>query len=249
MQDNALDNKVALITGGARRIGAEVARTLHQQGMRLIIHHRSSDEEAHALQDVLNAQRPRSVMLIKGDLLDIHKITHLAKEAVKAFSRLDVIVNNASSFYPTPVGEVTEKKWDDLIGTNLKAPFFLAQAAASELKKNHGAIVNIVDIYGQQPLKKHAVYSAAKAGLIMLTKALAKDLAPEVRVNAVAPGAILWPEHDNDEVAQQRLISRTPLKRMGTPTEIAHAVLFLIRDATFVSGHIMPVDGGRSVAF
>lgn len=247
MQNSALNDKVALVTGGGRRIGAEIARRLHQHNMRLVLHYHSSDAEARALQKALNKQRPDSVVLIKGDLLDNYKTAHLVQESIKVFSRLDAVVNNASSFFPTPIGDTSEHDWNDLFGTNLKAPFFLAQAAAGELKKNRGAIVNITDIYGIRPLKNHSVYSTAKAGLIMLTRALARELAPEVRVNAVAPGAILWPEHDNDEVAHQRLISRTPLKRMGTPGEIADAVLFLVRDAGFVSGHVIPVDGGRSV--
>ncbi len=246
MQNSVLNDKVALVTGGARRIGAEIATRLHAEGMRLVLHYHSSDAEARALQDLLNDKRSDSVVLIKGDLLDNHKITHLAQQSIKMFTRLDAIVNNASTFFPTPVGDTSEEDWNNLFGTNLKAPFFLAQATAAELKKNRGVIVNIADIYGVRPLKNHAVYSTAKAGLIMLTRALARELAPEVRVNAVAPGAILWPDHDHDEVAQQRLISRTPLKRMGTPREIADTVLFLIRDAGFTSGHVIPVDGGRS---
>lgn len=247
MQDKVLNDKVALVTGGSRRIGAEIAKRLHAEGMRLILHYHSSDNDARMLQDRLNKDRPNSVVLIKGDLLDIHKITHLAHESIKVFARLDAVVNNASTFSPTPIGDTSEEDWNSLFGTNLKAPFFLAQATAGELKKNQGAIVNITDIYGVRPLKNHSVYCTAKAGLIMLTRALARELAPEVRVNAVAPGAILWPEDDHDEVAHQRLISRTPLKRMGTPQEIAQTVLFLIRDAHFVSGHVVPVDGGRSV--
>ena len=247
MQDSALNDKVALITGGVRRIGAEIATRLHGEGMRLVLHYHSSDVEAHTLQTALNKERTDSVVLIKGDLLDNHKITHLVQESTNMFSRLDAVVNNASTFFATPVGETSEEDWNNLLGTNLKAPFFLAQAAAAELKKNRGVIVNIADIYGIRSLKNHSVYSTAKAGLIMLTQALARELAPEIRINAVAPGAILWPENDNDEVAQQRLISRTPLKRMGTPSEIADTVLFLIRDAKFISGHVIPVDGGRSV--
>lgn len=247
MQDRGLNDKVGLITGGARRIGAEIARRLHSEGMRLILHYHSSDDEAHELQETLNNERADSVFLIKGDLLDNHKITHLARESIAAYSRLDAVVNNASTFFPTPIGDTSEEDWENLIGTNLKAPFFLAQATAAELRKNSGVIINIADIYGHRPLKNHAVYSAAKSGLIMITRALARDLAPEVRVNAVAPGAILWPEEDHDQLAQQRLISRTPMKRMGTPAEIAETVLFLLRDATYISGHVLAVDGGRSI--
>lgn len=248
MQDNSLDGKVALITGGARRIGAEIARTLHDAGLRLIIHYRNSDKDAHALQEALNGVRSESVVLIKGDLLDVHKISSLITEAGNTCGRLDVVVNNASTFYPTPIGEATEAQWNDLIGTNFKAPFFVAQAAAPQLRKHHGCIVNIADIYGLQPLKSHPIYSSAKAGLIMLTRSLARELAPEVRVNAVAPGAVLWPENDENEIAHQRIISRTPLKRMGEPADIAAAVLYLIRDARFTTGHVFPVDGGRTVA-
>ena len=247
MQDTALNDKVALVTGGGRRIGAEIARRLHAEGMRLVLHYHSSDQDARTLQETLNDVRPDSVVLIKGDLLDNHKITHLAQQSTEVFARLDALVNNASTFFPTPIGNTSEEDWSNLFGTNLKAPFFLAQATAAELKKNHGAIVNIADVYGQRPLKNHSVYSAAKAGLIMLTRALARELAPEVRVNAIAPGAILWPENGQDEVALQRLISRTPLKRLGTPREIADTVLFLIKDAGFISGQVIPVDGGRSI--
>ncbi len=168
-------------------------------------------------------------------------------ETVHTFGRLDALINNASTFYPTPIKDATEQQWEDLMTINLKAPFFLSQAAASLLAEYHGCIVNIVDIYGHRPLKSHPIYCTAKAGLIMLTRALARDLAPSVRVNAVAPGAILWPENDADEVSQQRIIARTPLKRMGTPAEIAAAVVFLIRDAGFSSGQVIAVDGGRSV--
>jgi len=247
MQDNSLDDKVALITGGARRIGAEIARALHGAGMRLIIHYRGSEKDARALQKELTAKREQSVILVKGDLLDLHKITHLIKQAVAAYGRLDAVINNASTFFPTPIGEATEENWDNLTGSNFKAPFFIAQAAAPQLRKNRGCIVNIADIHGLRPLRGYSIYSAAKAGLIMLTKSLARELSPEVRVNAVAPGAILWPETDEDEIAHQRIISRTPLKRMGAPAEIASAVLFLVRDATFITGHVLPIDGGRSV--
>lgn len=246
-RDAGLIEKVALVTGGSKRIGAEIAKRLHMEGMNLILHYHSSDQEARALQSELNEARPKSVVLVKGDLLDNHKITHLIQEAIKVNARLDALVNNASSFFPTPIGNTSEEDWTDLIGTNLKAPYFLSQAAAPELRKRRGCIVNIADIYGERPLKNHPVYSIAKAGLIMLTRSLARELAPEVRVNAVAPGAVLWPENDRDRVAQQRIVSRTPLKRTGTPAEIARTVLFLIRDAEFVSGHVIPVDGGRSV--
>lgn len=245
MQNNSLQDKVALVTGGARRIGAAIAARLHDAGMKLVIHYRSSESDAHALQDRLNGARPESVVLVRGDLLDVDKNRQLISQCVQTFGRLDVIVNNASSFYPTPLGTATNADWEDLMGINLRAPFFLVQEAATVLRKNHGCVVNMVDIHGRTPLKDHAVYSTAKAGLIALTRALASELAPEVRVNAVAPGAILWPQSDDDELSHQRIISNTPLKRTGSVDEIADAVLFLVRDATFTSGHVLPVDGGR----
>jgi pteridine reductase len=247
MQNNALNDKVALVTGGARRLGAAVARELHRCGMRLVLHYRSSDSDAHALQRELLAARPDSVLLVKGDLLDTHKIDNLVLETANAFGRLDALVNSASTFYPTPLGETTEEQWTDLFGTNLKAPYFLVQEAAPLLRAAHGCVVNMVDVYAWHPLPAFPVYTTAKAGLIALTRALARELAPEVRVNAVAPGAILWAEGDTDQVTQQRVISRTPLKRTGTPEEIARAVLFLVRDATFTTGQVLAVDGGRSI--
>lgn len=243
-----LDDKVALITGAAHRIGATTARTLHAQGMRLVLHYRGSREAAHALQDELNAQRPDTVTLLQADLLAAAGLPKLVKDAAAQWQRLDVLINNASTFYPTPVGTVTEEQWQDLVGTNLKAPFFLAQSAAPHLRKHNGCIINIVDIHADRPLREYPVYSIAKAGLVMLTKSLASELGPEVRVNAVAPGAILWPEKEElDEVAKQRIISRTFLKRQGHPEDIARAVLFLIRDAGYMSGQVLTVDGGRSL--
>lgn len=247
MQDQSLTGKVAVVTGSARRVGAAVARLLHAQGMKLVIHYRSSKEEAHRLQEELHQVRPDSVLLVCGDLLNTGKLDNLVYETVESFGRLDVLINNASSFYPTPIGKVSEKEWEDLLGSNLKAPFFLSQAAAPHLKKTHGCIVNIADIHGARPLKDYPVYSIAKAGLIMLTYALASELGPEVRVNAVAPGTILWPENELDEMAKQRIISRTPQRRSGQPEDIAKTVLFLIRDAAYITGQVLAVDGGRSV--
>lgn len=246
-KDNNLAGQVALVTGGVRRIGAAVCRTLHAQGMNLVIHYRSSEKDAHALQAELHAIRPESVMLVRGDLLNAAKLDNLVYETVDSFERLDVLINNASSFYPTPVGETIEKQWDDLIGSNLKAPFFLSQAAAPHLKKTHGCIVNMIDIHAERPLRSYPVYCAAKAGLAMLTKSLARELAPEVRVNGVAPGTILWPEIDLDELTKQRIISRVPLKRSGDPDDIARTILFLVRDAGYITGQVIAVDGGRSV--
>lgn len=247
MQNNSLQDKVALVTGGARRIGAAIASRLHAAGMKLVIHYRSSEDQAHVLQDALNGERSESVILVRGDLLDIDKNRQLISQCMQTFGRLDVIVNNASTFYPTPLGHATPAEWEDLMGTNLRAPFFLVQEAAAELKKNQGCVVNLVDIHGRIPLKDHVIYSTAKAGLIALTRALATELAPDVRVNAVAPGAILWPQSDDDELAHQRIISNTPLKRTGSPEEISEAVLFLVEKAGFTSGHVFPVDGGRSM--
>jgi Dehydrogenases with different specificities (related to short-chain alcohol dehydrogenases) len=242
-----LDGKVVLITGAAHRIGATTARLLHAAGANIVLHYRSSRKAAQALQKELNALRDNSVVLVQADLLDSDKLSALVREAHGAWGRLDVLINNASTFYPTAVGKVEEKEWNDLIGSNLKAPFFLAQAAAPHLIKAHGCIVNIVDIHADRPLKGYPVYSIAKAGLVMLTRALAGELGPQVRVNAVAPGAILWPEHDMDEVTKQRIVSRTFLKRQGEPHDIAKAVLFLIRDAGYMSGQVITVDGGRSL--
>lgn len=242
-----LSGKVALITGGARRVGAAACRRLHGEGMRIVLHYRSSAKEANDLRAELEQVRANSVALVRGDLLDTAVIARMVGEAVAAFGRLDVLVNNASSFYPTPVGEATGQHWDDLVGTNLKAPFFLAQAAARHLRDSRGCIVNIADIHGERPLKNYPIYSAAKAGLIMLTKSLARELAPEVRVNAIAPGTIIWPERGLDEAVKRQILERTPQKRAGGPEDIARTMLFLVRDADYITGQVIAVDGGRSV--
>ncbi|MDH5183781.1 MAG: pteridine reductase [Gammaproteobacteria bacterium] len=242
-----MTDKVVLITGAAHRIGATVARTLHAQGMNIVIHYRSSRTGAQALQKELQAQRANSVVLVQADLLEISKLPALVKEAHTAWGRLDVLINNASTFYPTEIGKVDEAVWDDLMGSNLKAPFFLAQAAAPLLKQTQGCIVNIVDIHAERPLKAHPVYSMAKAGLAMMTKSLAGELGPEIRVNGVAPGAILWPENEMDDVTKQRIISRTFLKRQGDAMDIARTIRFLVEDAPYISGQILAVDGGRSL--
>ena len=243
-----MHGKTVLITGGAKRVGAASARLLHAAGANLMIHYRSSATEARALQDELNATRPDSVALIQADLLDIGGLPSLIHKTVAIFGGLDVLLNNASSFYPTPVGSIAEKDWLDLMGSNLKAPLFLSQAAAPELKKRRGCIINITDIHAERPMKSYVVYSIAKAGLVGLTKSLARELAPEVRVNAVAPGPIMWPEDDAnfDEVSRQRIISHTMLKRAGDPTDIALAVRFFAMDTHFVTGQVLAVDGGRS---
>jgi pteridine reductase len=244
-----VQGKVVLITGGAKRVGAAICRRLHAAGASLMLHYRASAGEARLLQAELNGARADSVALIQGDLLELKALPSIVERTVQRFGRLDALVNNASSFYASPIGEVTAAAWDDLMGTNLRAPLFLAQAAAPALRRAQGAIVNIADIHAERPLKGYVVYSVAKAGLVALTRSLARELAPEVRVNAVAPGPILWPDDASfDEVSRQRIISHTLLKREGTPDDIAKAVLFLIADATYVTGETIAVDGGRHVA-
>ncbi len=244
-----MQGKVVLITGGAKRVGAAICRRLHAAGANLMLHYRASAGEARLLQAELNGARADSVALIQADLLDLNKVPSIVEQTVQRFGRLDALVNNASSFYATPVGEITAANWDDLIGTNLRAPLFLAQAAAPALKKAQGAIVNITDIHAERPLKSFVVYSIAKSGLVALTRSLARELAPEVRVNAVSPGPILWPDDASfDELSRQRIISHTLLKREGTPDDIAKAVYFLLADATYVTGETINVDGGRHVA-
>jgi len=244
-----VQGKVVLITGGARRVGAAICRNLHAHGASIMVHYRSSAKEARALQAELNLKRTDSVALIQADLLNLTMLPNLVGDTIKRFGRLDVVINNASSFFPTAVGEINDKAWDDLIGTNLKAPLFLSQAAVGQLKKNHGCIINIVDIHAERPMKNYVVYSMAKAGLVNLTRSLARELAPEVRVNGVAPGAIIWPEDEawSDELSRQRIINSTLLKRVGDPEDIAKAVYFLIADAPYITGQIIAVDGGRSI--
>jgi pteridine reductase len=244
-----VQDKVVLITGGARRVGAAICRRLHAAGAHLMLHYRTSAGEARLLQAELNHARANSVALIQADLLDTAKLPSLIEQTVQTYGRLDGLVNNASSFFQTPVGAITVEEWNDLIGTNLQAPLFLAQAAAPALRRTQGAIVNIADIHADRPLKDYVAYSVAKAGLIGLTRSLARELAPEVRVNAVAPGPVLWPDGDSfDELARQRIISHTPLRREGTPEDIAGAVHFLLADAHYVTGETLNVDGGRHVA-
>ena len=244
-----MDQKVVLITGGARRVGAAMCRMLHASGASIMLHYRSSGAEARALQAELNAVRADSVALVQADLLNLALLPSVVTETVNRFGQLDVLVNNASSFFPTPIGEVSEQAWDDLVGTNLKTPLFLSQAAAVHLRRAHGCIVNIVDIHADRPTRSYAVYSAAKGGLMALTRALACDLAPEVRVNGISPGVILWPEDDrwSDELARQRIIHTTLLKRVGEPDDIARTARFLIFDAPYITGQVIPVDGGRSI--
>lgn len=244
-----LDGQWALITGAGKRIGACVARLLHAHGMNIAIHYRGSAADAGALAAELNAARADSAITVQADLRDTVRLKALVAEVVEQAGRLDLLLNNASSFYPTPLADVTEEHWDDLLGTNLKAPLFLAQAAAPHLEKSGGCIINIVDIHAQRPLSNHPVYGPAKAGLAMLTRSLAKDLAPAVRVNGVSPGAILWPADGMPEKTEQAIIRQVPLKRTGEPDDIAKAILFLVKDAPYITGQIIAVDGGRSIGW
>lgn len=242
-----LDGKVALVTGSARRLGAAIVRTLHGAGGRVAIHYKSSSREADALAAELNALRTGSALAVQADLLDLARLPGLVESVVRAFGRLDILVNNASTFYPTPVGEITPAQFDDLFGTNLRAPLFLAQAAASQLRLHEGLIINMLDIHASRPLKRHPVYCAAKAGLVMLTRSLARELAPQVRVNGIAPGPVLWPEGGLDADLQKKILERTALKRMGSPEDVARAALYFAAEAPFVTGQVLAVDGGRSL--
>lgn len=250
-EDNAagLTGQTALVTGGARRIGASLASALHARGARVVIHYRRSRAEAEALADRLNGERADSARIVTGDLSVPAVCDGVVEEAASAWGRLDVLINNASSFYPTPVGKITPEHFDDLLGSNLRGPTFLSQAAAPELRRVNGCIVNLVDIHGQRPLADYPVYCAAKAGLIMLTRALARDLAPAIRVNAIAPGSILWPEGPggDDPATRQAVLEGTPLGRQGAPEDIAGALLYLVTGAPFVTGQVLAVDGGRGL--
>ena len=242
-----LGGKVLLITGGARRVGAEIVRTLHGAGASILLHYRTSAAEAGELAAELNAQRRGSVALHAADLGEEGFAESLVAAARRAFGGIDILVNNASSFYPTPLGTITAQQWDDLFGSNLRAPLVLSQAAAPALRERRGLIVNMVDIHGLRPLRDHAVYCAAKAGLAMLTRSLARELGPEVRVNGVAPGPVLWPEQALDPALQAEIIGKTALKRAGTPQDVARTVLFLALYAPYITGQIIAVDGGRSI--
>jgi pteridine reductase len=245
--DGSLEGKVALVTGAARRIGAAIARRLHGAGAKVVLHYRGTENEAAQLEKELNAARAGSALKLKGDLLAPVAPKALVDATLQRFARLDLLVNNASAFFPTAVGEIEASHWEELIGSNLRAPLFLAQAAAPQLALAGGAIVNIADIHAERPLKGYVVYSIAKAGLAALTRSLALELAPGVRVNAVAPGAIAWPEDGQfDPEERSRIIASTPLARTGTPEEIAQAVHFLA-SAPFVTGQVLAVDGGRSI--
>jgi pteridine reductase len=245
----SLDGQWALITGAGKRIGAVVASRLHAAGAGIAVHYFKSSAPADQLVAELNALRPDSAFAIGADLRQTEVLATLVEEVVARVGRLDILINNASSFYPTELGTVTEADWDDLVNSNLKAPLFLAQAALTYLRETHGTIVNMIDIHARRPLRHYHVYGAAKAGLAMLTRSLARDLAPEIRVNGVAPGAILWPEDGMTEKVKQSIIGKVPLGRAGEPDDIARTILFLVRDAPYITGQIIAVDGGRSIGW
>jgi pteridine reductase len=235
------------VTGGAKRLGAAIARRLHRAGANVVVHYHRSRPAADELVADLNAARAGSALAVCCDLHDVDRLPALAEAVIARFGRIDVLVNNASTFYPTPVGSITASQFEDLVGTNLRAPLFLSQAAAPALREAKGLIINLVDIHGRRPLKAHPVYSAAKAGLVMLTKSLARELGPEVRVNGIAPGPVLWPERDLDEALKSEIVAKTALKRAGSPDDVARTALFLACDAPYVTGQVIVVDGGRSL--
>lgn len=240
--------EIAFITGAAKRVGADIARRLHNTGANVVLHYRTSAEEAKALRDELNQVRDNSAACMQADLADTSRLPSMVQEASEVWGKLDVLINNASLFYPTPVDLTTEAHWHELIDSNLKAPFFLCQAAQPFLRKQLGCIVNIIDIHAERPLKGYSVYSITKAGLAALTRSLAKEFAPDIRVNGVAPGAIMWPESDvSDAYHQTKILDRIALNRKGAPDDIAKAVLYFIRDAQYVTGQILAVDGGRTL--
>lgn len=246
-----MQDKVVLVTGGAKRVGAAICRRLHVAGATVAVHYRNAESDALALRNELNDKRSNSAAVFQADLLDLNALPELVNDVLAKFGRLDALVNNASSFYPTPLAQANQKDWDDLMGSNLKAPLFLAQAAADELRHRHGCIVNIADIHAERPLHGYLMYNIAKAGLVALTRGLAVEMSPQVRVNAVSPGPILWPENEAwaDEEQRRKIIAHTLLKRAGEPDDIAKTVVFLIQDAPYITGQIIAVDGGRSINF
>jgi pteridine reductase len=246
--------KVALVTGAARRIGAEIARQLHKENFNLAIHYHQSEKAAQELVEELNESRENSAICISADLNNLTEVLTLAAQAQAHWQRIDLLVNSASSFYPTPIGNASEDDWNNLMNSNLKAPFFLAQALAKNLGEQHGCIINIADIYADKPLKKHSIYSIAKAGNVMLTKTLAQELAPLVRVNGIAPGAILWPDDaqkkPEDRLSddnKEKMLAKIPLQQRGQAQDIARTILFLAQQAPYITGQIITVDGGRSI--
>ncbi len=244
-----LDGQWALVTGAAKRIGAVIATTLHDAGANVAIHYFHSAADADELAAGFNARRANSAFTVSADVREVDALQAMAERVIARAGRLDVLVNNASNFYPTPIGSITDEQWHDLIDSNLKAPLFLSQAVLPALRESRGVIVNIVDVHAQRPLRDHPVYGPAKAGLAMLTRSLAKDLGPDIRVNGVSPGAILWPEEGMSDKLRAGILRQTALKRAGEPEDIASAVLFLIRDAPYITGQIIAVDGGRSVGW
>lgn len=244
-----MSEHVALITGGGRRIGAEIARQLHQQGYRVIIHYLRSVSDASQLTSELNRIRPNSAVSLKADISKLTELEELAQHCIETWGRLDVLINNASSYYPTEFGKVTEQQWEDLISSNAKAPFFLSQLLSAELKRRQGCIVNIVDIHAERPALEYSPYTIAKAGNAMMIKSLARELAPEVRVNGISPGVIIWPEKqaEHSEKEKQRILEQVPLNREGSAEDIARTVLFFVKSAPYITGQILAVDGGRSI--
>jgi pteridine reductase len=238
---------VALVTGGARRIGAAIVRRLHAEGLDIALHFHASSADATALAGELEGRRPGSTLLLQADLAEFDRLPELIAHAIGRFGRLDALVNNASAFFPTAFGQSTPAQWEALFAANARAPFFLSQAAAPHLRATRGAIVNLADIHGERPLREHAIYGMSKAALLQMTRAMALELAPDVRVNAVSPGAILWPEHGKDDAGKQAMLARTPLARTGTPEEIAGAVRWLLCEATYTTGQVIRVDGGRTL--
>jgi pteridine reductase len=244
--DQTLEDRVVFVTGGARRIGAAIAAAFHDAGAKVVVHYRGSRAQAEAIREQLDGRSAGRVALVRGDLLDTAGLPALVNRGAEAFGGIDVLVNNASTFYPTPVGEISESQWDDLVGTNLKAPLFLVQAALPWLRQRRGMVINLVDIHARRPLPQHPVYCAAKAGLAMLTAALARDLGPEVRVNGIAPGAILWPEAGVSEAERAAILGEVPLGRTGSPADVAACAVFLAREGGYINGQVIAVDGGRS---
>jgi pteridine reductase len=242
------DRPVALITGAGRRVGAVIARTLHAAGYDLALHYRRSVDDARTLADELEQQRSGSTLLLQAELADIPALPALIEQLLAHYGRLDALVNNASAFYPTPLGSATPQQWNELFASNAQAPFFLSQAAIPALRVAHGGIVNMIDIYAERPLAEHPLYCMAKAALAAMTRSLALDLGPDIRVNGIAPGAVMWPSDGKPYADQQAVLTRTPLQRTGTPEDVAGAVLWLLRDATFVTGQIIHIDGGRTLS-
>ena len=241
--------KWALVTGGAKRIGATIAETLHNKGFNVAIHYNSSSDSAEQLCAQFNAKKQDSSIAIGADLLDQSSLENLIPSLIEKTKRLDVLVNNASTFYPTPIEKIALEDWENLFGTNLKAPLFLSKYAAKYLQQSRGTIINIIDIHSKKPLKDHPIYGSAKSGLAMLTRSLASDLAPDVRVNGISPGLILWPENNPSDQVKNNILQQIPLKKIGTSEDIANCVLFLIEDAPYITGEIIAVDGGRSMGW